>query len=68
MINLKKDEDIQKGWQGLRAPKRLMTSCRHLWMIKNPAYAVRVYLDLGELGFYHIEPFEMKIVQYKEGC
>jgi hypothetical protein len=34
-------------------------------MIKNPAYAVRVYLDLGELGFYHIEPFEMKNVQYK---
>jgi hypothetical protein len=31
-------------------------------MIKNPAYAVRVYLDLKELGFYHIKPFKMKNV------
>jgi hypothetical protein len=23
------------------------------------------YTDLGELGFYHIEPFEMKNVKYK---
>jgi hypothetical protein len=34
---------------------------------QNLAYAMRVYLDLGKLGFYHrvIEPFEMKNVQYK---
>jgi hypothetical protein len=31
------------------------------------AYAMKVYLDLRRLGFYHrvIEPFEMKNVQYK---
>jgi hypothetical protein len=32
---------------------------------QNLAYAMRVHLHLGKLGFYHREPFEMKNVQYK---
>jgi hypothetical protein len=71
ILNSKKDEwkllwgeqknrVYRKDSKGLRAPKRLIISCRYLSIIKNLIYAVRVYLDLGELGFYHIEPFEIK--------
>jgi hypothetical protein len=79
ILNLKKDEwklswrerkeyiERMARFEGVEGIDDKLSAPLNDQNFQNLAYAMRVCLDLGKLGFYHrvIEPFEMKNVQYK---